>query len=86
MQSVLALIGSHGTRLIAGLQGTLVALLGAGVIPDSYAKYMMAAVAVLTYWRGQVTSNAYDKGVTDTLLAPTPLKMAPIPPTEPRAP
>ncbi len=63
MSTILALIASHGTRIIALALGTLTTLVATGIIPDSYAKYCMAAIAVLTYWRGQATSNAFDKGV-----------------------
>jgi hypothetical protein len=63
MQAILALIASHGTRIIALALGTLTTLVATGIIPDQYAEYCMAAIAVLTYWRGQSTSNSYDKGV-----------------------
>ena len=58
MNTVLALISSHGTRILGIAQGTIAILCGmAGVIPDSHLKYWMAASAVLTFWRGQSAST-----------------------------
>ncbi len=71
METTLALIASHGTRLIALALGTLTTLVATGIIPDRYAKYCMAAIAVLTYWRGQSTSNAFDRGVVAANAAAT---------------
>jgi hypothetical protein len=63
MQSIVALISSHGTRILAGLQGTIVVLLGTDIIPPNWAKYFIAATAVLTYWRGQSVSNSFNSAV-----------------------
>lgn len=63
MSTILALIGTYGTRMIGVALGTLTTLVGTGIIPDAQAKYYMAAIAVLTFWRGTFTSNAYDRGV-----------------------
>lgn len=60
---ILKILGSHGTRILGIAQGT-VALVASttGIIPDAHLKYWLLASAILTYWRGQATSNAYDKG------------------------
>lgn len=59
MNAILALIASHGTRILGIAQGTIAILCGmAGVIPDSHLKYWMAASAVLTFWRGQAASTS----------------------------
>jgi hypothetical protein len=63
MQSILALIGSHGTRILGLAQGTIVVLLGTGIIPDTWAKYCVAATALLTYWRGTSVSNSFNAAV-----------------------
>lgn len=44
------------TKLLGLLQGTVATLTAASVIPESHLKYWMAALAVLTYWRGQFTA------------------------------
>lgn len=44
---------AHGTKLIGFTQGTIAAIAGVtGIIPDAHMKYYMAAIAVLTFWRG----------------------------------
>lgn len=49
---------SHGTRIIAFITGTIAAVAGvSGIIPEAHLKYYMAAIAVLTFWRGQVNSK-----------------------------
>lgn len=78
MQALITFLGSYGTRLIAVTLGVLTTLVGTGIIPDSQAKYWMAAIAVLTYVRGQFTSNAFDRGVVTgnanaTVPAPVPV-------------
>lgn len=51
-------IHNHGTKIIAFITGTVSALAGvAGIIPESHLKYYMAAIAVLTYWRGFINGN-----------------------------
>ena len=67
------------TRVLAGATGTLVTLTGAGVIPDSQLKYWMAAIAVLTYWRGQATGKVYvqAKAVLSANPQPSPVTPAP---------
>ena len=45
------------TRILGVTGGTLSVLLASDVIPAADAKYCMAAIAVLTYWRGQSNSN-----------------------------
>lgn len=76
MQALTTFLGSYGTRTIGVLLGILTTLVGTGIIPDAQAKYYMAAIAVLTYIRGQFTSNAYDRGIVEgnanaTVPAPT---------------
>jgi hypothetical protein len=63
MEALIAFLGTYGTRAIGVLLGVLTTLVGTGIIPDAQAKYYMAAIAVLTYIRGQFTSNAYDRGM-----------------------
>jgi hypothetical protein len=45
------------TRLLGLLLGTLSALTGTGIIPDTQMKYYSAAIAVFTFWRGAAISN-----------------------------
>jgi hypothetical protein len=82
MQAITTFLSSYGTRAIAVALGTLTTLVGTGIIPDSQAKYYMAAIAVLTYLRGQSTSNAYDRGVVQgnaSATVPAPVPPASIP-------
>jgi hypothetical protein len=83
MSALITFLGTYGTRAIAVLLGVLTTLVGTGIIPDTQAKYWMAAIAVLTYIRGQFTSNAYDKGVVvgnanATVPAPLPVTQSSI--------
>jgi hypothetical protein len=44
----------HGTKVLAVAQGSLAAVAAVpGVIPQEHLPYWMAAIAVLTYLRGQ---------------------------------
>lgn len=55
---VIAFLRSHGTKLIGFAQGTIAAIAGVtGIIPESHLKYYMAAIAVLTFWRGFINSE-----------------------------
>ena len=45
------------TRILGLAGGTLAILATSNVVPENQVKYYMAAIAVLTYWRGQSTSN-----------------------------
>ena len=73
MTALLALIASHGTRILGLAQGTVALLCGmSGIIPDAHMKYWLAASAVLTFWRGQSTSNSYNRGVADGISGPPP--------------
>jgi hypothetical protein len=45
------------TRILGLASGTLATLAATGVVPESQLKYYMAAIAVLTYWRGQSVSS-----------------------------
>ena len=47
------------TRILAIVGGTLSVLAASDVIPAADLKYCMAAIAVLTFWRGQSTANVY---------------------------
>jgi hypothetical protein len=84
MQSILALIGflgSHATKILGGLTGTVTYLNSVGIIPNGQLKYYTAVLTVLIIWRGVFTGNAYNKGVADGLTS-TPvmtLTKAPIP-------
>jgi hypothetical protein len=48
---------ARATRILGVIGGTLSVLLASDVIPMGDAKYCMAAIAVLTYWRGQSNST-----------------------------
>ena len=56
-------IHSHGTKVIGYVTGTISAVAGvSGIIPESHLKYYMAAIAVLTVWRGFInTANKESK-------------------------
>lgn len=43
---------THGSKVLGFVIGTISALASAGVIPESHLKFWMAAIAVLTFWRG----------------------------------
>jgi hypothetical protein len=68
------------TRIIGLASGTLATLAATGVVPDNQLKYYMAAIAVLTYWRGQSISNTVDqaKSIVAASKPPPPL----VPPKE----
>jgi len=76
------------TRIIAIATGTLVTLTGTDIIPNADLKYYMAAIAVLTYWRGSSTSKTYasaqaivkQNATPDVPLVPNPVKTEPMPP------
>lgn len=58
LQLVLTFWTQHGTKLIGFAQGTIAAVAGVtGIIPDAHMKYYMAAIAVLTFWRGFFNSR-----------------------------
>lgn len=52
------------TRILGVASGTLAILTGGNIIPDKDLKYYVIAIAVLTYWRGQSTSNTYQQAKT----------------------
>lgn len=52
-------MSNTATRILAVSIGTLTTLTATGLIPDKDLKYWMAAVAILTYWRGQATGTVY---------------------------
>lgn len=43
---------THGSKIIGFIVGTISALASTDVIPESHLKFYMAAIAVLTFWRG----------------------------------
>jgi hypothetical protein len=53
VSAILAFWRNHGTKVIAFATGTIAAVAGVtGIIPEAHLKYYMAAIAVLTFWRG----------------------------------
>ncbi|HZO21033.1 MAG TPA: hypothetical protein VFB37_00930 [Steroidobacteraceae bacterium] len=71
---------SHGTRVLGVAVGTITALTTSNVIPANHLKYYLAAIAVLTYWRGQ--GNA-DK-IADKVIEKTQGPLAARPPEIPK--
>lgn len=56
LDKVLALFHNHATKMLGFLQVTVAAVAGVtGVIPDAHLKYWIAALGVLTAWRGLAT-------------------------------
>ena len=50
---------AHGTKILGFLSGTISAVAGVGgLIPEPHLKYYMAAIAVMTFWRGFTNSKA----------------------------
>lgn len=60
------------TRALALLAGTLAVLTGTGIIPDAQLKYYTAAIAILTFWRGQATNKTYVQAKAVLAANPTP--------------
>jgi len=88
MTNVFTWFEGRTTRIIAIVTGTLVTLTGTDIIPNAHLKYYMAAIAVLTYWRGSSTSKTYasaqaivkQNATPDVPLVPNPVKTEPMPP------
>ena len=60
--ALLALWNSHGTKILAFVSGSIAAVAGIdGIIPQAHLKYYMAAMALLTFWRG-FSNSAASKG------------------------
>ena len=59
MKGIWTWVEGHITRILALSLGTVTALLTTGVIPAADVKWYMAAITVLTYWRGEATNNTY---------------------------
>jgi hypothetical protein len=58
---------THATRALGVAVGTLTVLTSTGIVPESHLKYYLAAIAILTYWRGQGNANTIaDKVVAKT--------------------
>jgi len=58
MQAIWQFWVGHGTKILGFFTGTISALCGvAGIVPESHLKYYMAAIAVMTFWRGFTNSN-----------------------------
>ena len=56
------LFSEHATKMLGFAQGTIAALCGVtGIIPEPHLKYWMAAMAVLTFWRGYFNSQQATK-------------------------
>lgn len=55
---ILDFFRAHGTKVLGFLQGTIAAIAGVtGIIPESHLKYYMAAIALLTFWRGFINTE-----------------------------
>lgn len=74
-------LSNTATRILGVATGTLVTLTGTGIIPDKNLKYWMAAVAVLTFWRGQSTGATYKQA--RAVLAANPTSSQPAEPAQP---
>jgi len=80
-------IEARFTRILGLIGGTISILAASDVIPSAQLKYWIAAMAVLTFWRGQSTSKTYDqaKAVLSSATAPVvvgpPIVMAQVEPT-----
>ena len=76
---------SRATRIIGISTGTLVTLTGTGIIPNDDLKFYMAAIAVLTYWRGSSTAKVYANAQAIVKQTTTPDVVLPDPlPKEPK--
>jgi len=62
---------SRFTRILGVASGTIATLTASGIIPDKQLKYWVAGIAVLTFWRGQATSNTYNDAKAVLASAPT---------------
>jgi hypothetical protein len=61
LTNLFAWFEARTTRIIGLASGTLATLAATGVVPEKQLKYWMAAIAVLTYWRGQSISNTVNE-------------------------
>lgn len=52
------------TRILGITGGTISVLAASNVIPPDQLKYWMAAIAVITFWRGQATGKVYQQAKT----------------------
>jgi hypothetical protein len=53
---------AHGTKILGFLSGSVAAVAGVGgVIPESHLKYYMAAIALMTFWRGFTNTANQEK-------------------------
>lgn len=58
LKALLAFWKSHGTKVLGFAQGTIAAVAAVdGIIPAANLKYWMAALGVLTFWRGYTNST-----------------------------
>jgi hypothetical protein len=69
---------THGTRVLSFAIGTLTTLTATGIVPEPHLKYYLAAITVLTYWRGSYNADIIATKVAD--------KMAPKGPLDPSSP
>src|SRR5580658_8718222 len=70
-------VGGKITRILAVTGGTIAILAASDVIPAAHLKYYMAAIAVLTYWRGQATGKTYDQAKAVLASATAPVVIGP---------
>jgi hypothetical protein len=62
MKKLLEYWNSHGTKILGFVSGSIAAVAGVGgLIPEAHLKYYMAAIALMTFWRGFTNSAQQDK-------------------------
>jgi hypothetical protein len=58
MNKIIDFYNSHGTKLLGLAQGTIAAVAAVdGIIPATQLKYWMAALGVMTFWRGYTNTR-----------------------------
>lgn len=58
MNKIIDFWDNHGTKLLGFAQGTIAAIAAVdGLIPASQLKYWMAALGVMTFWRGYTNTR-----------------------------
>lgn len=58
LKALWALVSDHFTKGLGLAQGTIAALAAVdGIIPATHLKYWMAALGVLTFWRGYMNGR-----------------------------
>jgi hypothetical protein len=62
MKAIWGFLVNHGTKVIGFVQGTVAAIAtSSDLIPEKYLKFVLAAGAVLTFWRGFFNSSQQEK-------------------------